>query len=254
MTLHVHRFGPADGRPLLALHGLSGHGARFADLAGRLDGYRIIAPDLRGHGQSPVLPPWDLDRHVEDLLAVLDQYGLDRVPVVGHSLGGVLALRLANAAPDRVDRVALLDPGTGMEPGRAMAAADRMAVDISYADRAEAREDRIRNGWADVADALVEAELDAHLERRDDGRWHWRYCRPALIAVIGELSRPVPLPPAHVPTLLVVAGKAQVVQPAWRSACERAVTDLTVVELDCGHLVYYYRPAETAAHLATFLG
>ncbi len=49
--LHVHRFGPADGPPVLALHGVTGHDARFA--ADALPDFSVLAPDLRGHGTSP---------------------------------------------------------------------------------------------------------------------------------------------------------------------------------------------------------
>lgn len=188
MTLHVHEFGPVDGPGVLALHGLSSHGARFADLARRLGRHRIIAPDLRGHGRSPVLPPWHLERHVDDLVEVLDRYVPGAVPVVGHSLGGVLALRLAHAAPDRVSRLALLDPGTGMRPEKALANADNMLVDVSYPTEADARADRVRQGWADLPADLVDAELAHNLEQRSDGRWHWRYRRPVLAAALGELT------------------------------------------------------------------
>jgi hypothetical protein len=44
---------------------------------------------------------------------------------------------------------------------------------------------------------LVDAEIDAHVEQRTDGRWYWRYCRSALIGLLGELSAPVPAPPAQ---------------------------------------------------------
>lgn len=248
MALFVHEFGPVDGAPLLALHGLSGHGARFADLARRLPDRRILAPDLRGMGRSPIDPPWHLDRHLADLVAVLDRYELGAVPVLGHSLGGVLGLRLASVAPERVTRLLLLDPGTGMPVERALAAADRMMIDVSYPDRAAARADRIAQGWAGLPAELVEAELDAHLVRRDDGSWGWRYYRPALIGLIGELAGPVPLPPAGTPTLLVASDRSGVVAPEWRRRCrERLAELLTAVELDCGHLVYYERPSETTA-------
>jgi lipase len=251
MTLFVHEFGPVDGAPLLALHGLSGHGGRFADLARRLPGRRLIAPDLRGMGRSPIDPPWHLDRHLADLVALLDRYELGAVPVLGHSLGGVLGLLLAGAAPERVTHLLLLDPGTGMPAARALAAADRMMIDVSYPDRAAARADRIAQGWAGLPAELVEAELDAHLVRQDDGSWGWRYYRPALIGLIGELAGPVPLPPAGTPTLLVASGRSGVVAPEWRRRCrERLAELLTVVEFDCGHLVYYERPGETAAAVA----
>src|SRR5882757_10373125 len=96
-SLHVHEFGPADGRPLVALHGLSGHGARWRRFAEQqLPGFRVIAPDLRGHGRSPMVPPWNLAQYAADVIALLDSYGLDGVPLMGHSYGGTIAIDVAN--------------------------------------------------------------------------------------------------------------------------------------------------------------
>ena len=260
VTLHVHAFGPADGSPILALHGVSGYGGRFADLAERLGRYRILAPDLRGHGSSPALPPWDLRQHEDDLLQVLGEYGLDgepRVAVVGHSLGGVLAVRLAHRAPQLFSRLVLLDPGTlsSKQPQLALANAERMRIDVSYLNLMEARADRVRNGWQDVANYLVDRDIAQHLEQSEDGRWRWRYCRSALIAVMGDLARPVPAPPADLPTLLVTGANSSAVTPEYRDACRAALGNaLRSVELDCGHSVYYERPVETAEHIAAFLG
>jgi lipase len=124
-----------------------------------------------------------------------------------------------------------------------------MRIDVSYADRAQARADRIRNGWADIEPDLVEAELDHHLIRADDGRWSWRYNRSALVGLLGELTRPVPPPPDGVPTLLVIATRSAAVTPEYRDACAGA----DVIEVDCGHLVYYERPAIVAVHVRDFL-
>jgi len=254
MSLHVHEFGPPGGPPILALHGVSGHGGRFADLARRLGHYRVIAPDLRGHGRSTSLPPWSLDRHVEDLVGVLDRYAPAPLPVVGHSLGGVLAVRLARRAAGRIDRMILLEPGTlsPQQPELALANAERMRIDVSYVDRAEARADRVRNGWQTVPADLVDDELDAHLVRTADGRWEWRYCRSALVAVLGDLVQPVPSP--TVPTMLVIGRTSRAVTPEYRQSCVDALGDeLALIELDGGHLIYYECPQQVATHIATFL-
>jgi lipase len=73
---------------MVALHGLKGYGGRWREIAGLLPEFRVCAPDLRGHGWSPFEPPWSLTRHVRDIVAVLDDLGLERVDFVGHSFGG----------------------------------------------------------------------------------------------------------------------------------------------------------------------
>jgi len=98
------------GRPLVLLHGLMGSGALMADgdlaraLAGR--GYRVVLPDLRGHGDSgrphdPAAYPRDV--LADDVLALIDHLGLDAYVLAGYSMGGKLVLRLLarGARPDR---------------------------------------------------------------------------------------------------------------------------------------------------------
>ena len=95
--LRVRRRGvPTAGRPVVVLvHGAMDRGASFGRVARRLDDFCVVAPDRRGYdGSSGAGPPVGLDGHLEDLCRVLD--GLDGPSVVvGHSLGGTLALAVA---------------------------------------------------------------------------------------------------------------------------------------------------------------
>ncbi len=101
--------GPDNGVPVLLCHGLGAAGLQFADdadfLAGH--GYRVLVPDLRGHGRSG-LPDkigaagFSPARLRADLLALLDVSGIDKVHFVGNSLGGILGLGLAREAPGRL--------------------------------------------------------------------------------------------------------------------------------------------------------
>lgn len=250
--LHVHSFGPAGGRPVLALHGVSGHALRWQVLADALPELQILAVDLRGHGYSPWTPPWHLEQHVADALAVLDDRGLDRVAVVGHSFGGAIAVHLARTAPDRVARLVLIDPALGLDPGDMLeTATDACRAEI-YADRAAARADRAAR-WEGLPEACVDAELDAHLVE-EDGRWHYRCATPALVAAWGEMARPALTPPPGMPTLLLPATRVDFVRPAWVDRLRAELGEhLTVHAMDTGHMVYLERPAETAQAMAAFL-
>ena len=72
MPLHVHEWGDPSGPPLVCLHGVTGHGERFARLAQeRWSDRRVVAPDMRGHGRSTWEPPWGYDAQLESLLETL---------------------------------------------------------------------------------------------------------------------------------------------------------------------------------------
>lgn len=252
MPLHVHALGPDDGRPVLALHGVTGHGERWRVLADALPGLRVLGVDLRGHGRSPWTPPWGIEQHVADVLATMDALGLDRVPVLGHSFGGAVAVHLARTAPHRVERLVLLDPALGLDPHDMLETAEDTRGDESYPDREAARADRAQR-WEGIDAALVEAELDAHLVP-DGDRLRYRYCRSAVVTAWSEMARPAVVPPAGMPTLLVPATKADFVSTAWVEDCRAALgDDLVVAPVDAGHMVFLERTADVAAAVRAFL-
>ena len=118
MELNVHEWGDRSAPSIVCLHGVNAHGRRFRKLAEeRLAArFRVLAPDLRGHGFSGWEPPWTIATHAHDVLETLDAAGVHSASFVGHSLGGRLVLELAALASDRVDRAALLDPAIQLLP------------------------------------------------------------------------------------------------------------------------------------------
>lgn len=252
MGLHVYDFGPADGHPMVALHGLKGYGGRWREVAGRLPACRVYGPDLRGVGQSPPEPPWTLEQHATDVLGVLDAVGLDRADIVGHSFGGAVAVALARFAPDRVRRMVLLDPSLAVPPDVALRHAVRELDVPSFADPEAAAAARASQ-WPGSASHLVPDEVREHLGQDADGRWRWRYNVAMAVVAFSELARPDLTPPPGVPSLVVRASLGSV-PPAqiagWASA---PGVDLSVVEIHCGHMVYLERPTETAALIKQFL-
>ena len=105
VRFHVTEAGPADGRPVLALHGWPQHHWIYRDLlADPPPGLRIIAPDLPGYGWSGPAPhKWAKDDVASDVLALLDALGLDRVLLVGHDWGGYVGYRMVLGEPQRFD-------------------------------------------------------------------------------------------------------------------------------------------------------
>jgi lipase len=122
LRLHLREWG--TGEPLVCLHGLTESGAHFEPLAAELPQRRLLAPDLRGHGESDHEPPWSLEQHLED---VLDTVGEEARDWLGHSFGGRLCVELANRRPELVGRLVLLDPALRLQPANALRLADAAA-------------------------------------------------------------------------------------------------------------------------------
>ncbi|BBX21799.1 lipase LipV [Mycolicibacter terrae] len=247
--LHVHRYGPHGPIRLLAVHGLTGHGGRWRDLAGHLPEISLAAPDLIGHGYSSWAAPWTIDANVAALAALLERSADGPVTVVGHSFGGAVALHLAAARPDLVDALVLLDPAIGLDGEWMAEIAAAMLASPDYPDPAEARAEKENGAWSDVDPALLDTELDEHLVALPDGRFGWRISVPAMMSYWSELARQAVLPGAT-PTTLVRATRTSppYVGDALIGALrERLGTNLHLVDLDCNHMVGHARPAEVAA-------
>ncbi len=245
--LHVREWGDRAGSPVVCLHGLSGHGGRFARLAERLSGCRVVAVDLRGHGASTWEPPWHAGRHVADLVETADALGVARAAWVGHSFGGKLIAELAAAHPDRVERAVLLDPAMQIEPAVAAERADLTLVDASFADADEAIDTRLTDGslFTTPRETLVE-EAAAHLAAGADGRLRWRFSRAAAITAWSEMSRPAP-PFPSCPTLVVLGRRS------WIPVDVPEASSIEVVTVPGGHSVLWDDFDATAEAVAAFL-
>jgi pimeloyl-ACP methyl ester carboxylesterase len=179
LTLHYRDWGDQRLPPLLVLHGLGAHARSWDHVAAALaDHYRIIVPDLRGHGRSSWAADYSWQLVLDDTLTLLIALGMHQVAVCGHSLGGRVAYMLASGHPERVTRLVIaeaypLDPPTDDRSG------PPPAPDIEYyatIDDALAEVSR-RQPYADRA--TLRHEVKHGLMASANGRWTWRM-DPAL--------------------------------------------------------------------------
>lgn len=116
VTIHGHevcyREG-GDGPAVLFIHGMAGSSRTWREVTGRVAGdYRIIAPDLIGHGESSKpMGDYSLGAYASGLRDLLGVIGVERVTVVGQSLGGGVAMQLAYQHPELVERLVLVGSG-----------------------------------------------------------------------------------------------------------------------------------------------
>ena len=180
-----------NGPTLVLTHGLSAN-ARFFDglaAAGLSPSLRVVSFDLRGRGLSDAPDDgYTMDDHAADLLGALDELGLDRVLLGGHSFGGLLTLYVAANAPERVERALVLDVPAEVDPavldqiGPSLARLEHVYPSrVAYLDFVRALPYFDGDGWDDD----VAAFYDAEIEELPDGTVRPR-CRPAHIRLAVE--------------------------------------------------------------------
>ena len=247
MQLSTYELGSESGAPLVCLHGVTGHGRRFADLGDRLPGHRVVGVDLRGHGASTFLPPWSVEQHVADLVETAAALGVERGVWVGHSFGGRLVVELADRHPEVVERAVLLDPALFIEPSVALEHAELLRVDVSFATPDEAIDARLTDGTLfSTPREILEHEAEVHLERSEDGRFRWRFSAPAVTVGWSVMaSAPPPWPQCQ--TLVVTGERSWIRLPVPRLATIRHII------VPGGHSVLWDDFDATADAIADFL-
>ena len=254
MSLARYDWGDASRPALVCLHGVTSHGRHFARLAGHLsDRFHVVALDLRGHGGSPWEPPWHLEQQVAD---VLEAAPPGPAAWLGHSFGGRVAYEAAAAAPERVERLVLLDPAIRIPPHVGIAAAENARRDRSYVSFEEGIDRRYEESVLTTAPReLVEEELVSHLLPDDDGRFRYRYCQSTVVAAYGEMTRePPPFERVRIPTLLVLGETSYLPYDELLDAHQAALGDLLRVErIAAGHTVLWDALDDTVGSVERFL-
>lgn len=273
LSLHYWDWGNPGAPPLIMLHGGRDHGRSWDWLAGRLrDRWHIIAPDLRGHGDSAWAPgaAYGVPFYTNDLDRLIEAAGLVRPVLVSHSLGGNIALRYTGIYPERIRAVIAIE---GLGPPR-LAKRDETPPDERLAKwMSQTREVA---GWqvkryASLEDAEVRMReahpryspaLAAHLTRHgmvrnEDGTYCWKYDHYV------RASPPTDIPQKEVrqlwaritcPVLLVSGGESWHTHPAegGRDACFRTAE---IVHFEqANHWVHHDQPEAFLALAERFLG
>jgi pimeloyl-ACP methyl ester carboxylesterase len=146
--LLAHEAIPRTTEPVLAIHGVSSQRRLWNWLHAEAPDLTLIAPDLRGRGDSfAISGPFSLAQHVEDVIILLDQLEMDSVHVCGMSMGGFIAIQLASRHPARVKSLILVDGGFPMS---APAGLTREMVPAVFADRLA----RLGRVWDDLEDYI----------------------------------------------------------------------------------------------------
>jgi lipase len=253
VPLYVREWGDRDAPPVVCLHGVQAYGGRFRRLAEErlASRYHVMAPDLRGHGQSPREAPWTLKAHLEDVLEIADEPAV----WIGHSFGGRLVAELMAAQPDLVQRAVFLDPALTVPPDYAQFLSDQeLAQDLSF----ESEEEAIGAGLAGRPQPVSEdvlRQVREQVEEGADGRFRFAYSPKAVAAGFLECAAPpAPWHHAGIPALIVAGllskflsvGEVEI----YRSGLG---DDLHLVVVPSGHSVLWDAFDETAEAIERFL-
>jgi esterase len=245
-----------SGPPVVILHGLLGSARNWSSFARRLGAtHRVFALDLRNHGASPWADEMSYDQMAGDVRAFLARQGLPSAALIGHSMGGKVAMRLALTHGEQVDRLVVVDiaPVAYRRSFHAYVEAMR-DLDLSGINR-RAEADALLAGK--VEDRGVRGFLLQNLASGEDGL-AWRVALQALSDNMPEImSFPEPRADERYagPTLFVSGGRSDYVRPEHRAEILRLFPHARIETIpDIGHWVQAEAPDRFFELVGGFLG
>ena len=268
--MHYSDWGNASAPPLILVHGGLDHSRSWDEVARALrTNFHVIAPDLRGHGDSEWArgSSYSQADHVYDLTGLIEQAGLDKVAIVGHSMGGMVSLTYAGTFPDQVSRLAILDgvirfPAQKIKPieeriaewvgdldKTARRKLHRYASVAEGAERMQGRNTRLTQGQA--------MHLATYALKQDaDGSFGWKfdpYLRARAPYRLSLEDHQALWSRIACPTLLVSGSDSFLPDPETLGVLQHFRQAELVKIAGAGHWLQHDKPAEVIGHLKTFL-
>ena len=274
LRLHYVDWGNPDKPLLLLVHGGRDHCRNWDATALALrDKWHVVAPDLRGHGDSAWSPDgnYDMLAFVYDLAQLIEHLGAPTVTIVAHSLGGNIALRYTGLFPDRVEKLVAIE-GLGPSPKIIADQASKPLADYlrKWIANKRAAAGRVPKRYPDFDAALermraenghLSEEQARHLtvhgiNRNEDGSWSWKFDNYVNVWSIVDIPREEIAglwAGIGCPTLLLYGAKSWASNPERDGRLAHFTTARVVEVEEAGHWLHHDQFDHFMAELRGFL-
>ena len=252
MKLFFQEYG--TGQPLIILHGMLGTLDNWHSLSKRFAAsYRVIAADLRNHGRSPHSDTLTYEAMAEDVLELMETQRLDSTNVIGHSMGGKVAMTLALENPTRVNKLIVVD----IAPRSYRRSHDElldtlMSVNLTLFQSRQQVDEELATK---IPDRTVRLFLMKNLARDASGSFFWKANLATISKNDEELSTEIDSPaPFLNPTLFVRGKRSDYILESDTPSIQRLFPNARIESMDAGHWVHAESPARFAEIVEQFLG
>ncbi len=243
MSVKINSSVAGTGPDVLLIHGLFGMGSNLGALSRALqDRYQVHSVDLPNHGRSGWLSPADIPTMARALLSWMDQKGLENIALVGHSLGGKVAMELALRNPQRVNALVVADIAPVAYPGShqcefAALSAVAQAKCSTRADAQQIMEEHLN-------EEMVIQFLLMNLTRAEDGYYQWRFNLAEIVSGYEQLRASIkPSTPFVAPVLFIKGGDSNYILEDHRNDILKLfpAAELRIMP-GCGHWLHAQEP------------
>lgn len=272
IEIHYAAAGEPDARLVVLLHGFPEFWYAWRTLLPRFgERFLAVAPDQRGYGLSEkpeAVEAYGVGALAGDVLDLADHLGKERLSLVGHDWGGVVAWAVAMARPERLDRLVIVNaPHPAIFVRERRENPDQRAasgyIDLLVSPMAEAA--LAANGFARLFDGLRTETGETWLEPADRDAYRRAWSRPGALTGMLNWYRAaglrsdgggeIPTAEVRTPTLVIWGERDRFLLPGNLDGLEERVEDLEVVRVaDAGHWVAHEDPERVGRLVESFLG
>jgi pimeloyl-ACP methyl ester carboxylesterase len=240
MELYYREMG--EGQPLVILHGLFGFSDNWQTQAKKFsEYYRVILVDLRNHGHSPWSSDFSYPIMVEDLVRLFQKLELQQVILLGHSMGGKVAMNFAQKHTHYLEKLIVVDMGVKSYPMHHQHILEAFSrIDLTrMSARSEAEQ---------ILKQFIESEgvrqfLLKNLYWKEKGKLSWRLNFPVLEAAMPEILRALPEDEVLTATLFIRGALSNYILDEDVSAIEQIFPDSSLESIqNAGHWVHAEAP------------
>lgn len=252
VNLNYYRWG--SGPPLIILHGIFGSRMNWQTIGRDLSGYwTVYALDLRNHGDSPHRADFSYDALVADLKWFLERHRIGKAHLLGHSLGGKIAMVFADRFPQKTERLIVVDIAPKPYPsGHRHMLKELINFDLT-------RIDSLKEALAGLAPVIPSPDirqfLAKNLVRGKDGRYRWKINLDAINRHYKELSQGPRLKNSYPKPAMFIRGAAsEFVIDEDAERIRRYFPNSTITTIDnAGHWLHVDAPGKTSEAIIGFL-
>ena len=251
----LHLVTSGQGPVLVMLHGLFGSGDNFGSVALHLQRrLQVVRIDLPGHGQSPSLPELSIEAMAHAVLDELEAAGINSYHLLGHSLGGKVAMSMAgNTRGEGLEKLIVVDIAPKSYPPHHQEIIDALlAIDLATLENRNAADAQLKSA---VRDAAVRGFLLKSLYRHESGRFRWRFDLQQLAVDYVKIAEaPVIDQMIEQPVLFVKGGKSDYLEPGDEPAIRQVCSQPSVrIIAGVGHWPHAEKPAQFTRACQEFL-
>lgn len=256
MELHYKQYSK-DGAPLIVLHGLFGSLSNWGWHCKQLaEHYAVYGVDLRNHGDSPHSDDLDYQLMAEDVRQLMQQLGLESCYIVGHSMGGKVAMQLALSYPELLEKLVVVDIAPVAYPADADGHMNVLAaIDAVNLDAIKSRTEAEVTLGEYIAEEATRKFVLTNLVRSETGSFEWRLNKDSIRKNYAALRAELVETESFPKPVLFVKGDLSPYIKAEHEAKIKALFPLASVKLimDAGHWLHAEQPQALQLILLKFL-